>query len=161
MAKPLGNNPVHGTCTARRKCPSYIACHTTPKDSLISAVPISVQLLHSLSLALSYPSLAPQARRVGKSPITTPSSLATITIPKANRRTEQDEEKNHQHEQELRLRLFSRFSVGGGWAELGKPLLLPPFKPLALLGSANSKPEPTSVPRLAACLLHRCDILAQ
>ncbi|KAL7958376.1 hypothetical protein V8C34DRAFT_283202 [Trichoderma compactum] len=62
------------------------------KNSLIFRVPISVQLLHCLSLALSYPSLAPQSRRVGESPVTTTSLFATITIPKANRRTEQDEE---------------------------------------------------------------------
>lgn len=37
------------------------------KDSLIFAVPISVQLLHSLSICSSYPLLAPQPRRDWKS----------------------------------------------------------------------------------------------
>ncbi|KAM6478795.1 hypothetical protein HDV62DRAFT_175620 [Trichoderma sp. SZMC 28011] len=64
-----------------------LARHTTPKDSLISAVPISVQLLHSLSICSSYPLLAPQPRRDGKSSHHHHLFPATITIPKTNRRT--------------------------------------------------------------------------
>ncbi|KAL6804347.1 hypothetical protein J3E68DRAFT_203437 [Trichoderma sp. SZMC 28012] len=64
-----------------------LARHTTPKDSLIFAVPISVQLLHSLSICSSYPLLAPQPRRDGKSSHHHHLFPATITIPKTNRRT--------------------------------------------------------------------------
>ncbi|KAL6820525.1 hypothetical protein V8C40DRAFT_250665 [Trichoderma camerunense] len=123
-----------------------LARHTTPKDSLIFAVPISVQLLHSLSICSSYPLLAPQPRRDGKSSHHHHLFPATITIPKTNRRTNRIKKKSRPRPRTERLFLACPYN---GEAGLGKPLT--PQATGTLFGSANSKPEPTSVPRLAAC----------
>lgn len=132
-----------------------LARHTTPKDSLIFAVPISVQLLHSLSICSSYPLLAPQPRRDGKSSHHHTSSLQPSP---SQKRTDERTGSKKSRPRPRTERLFLACPYNGE-AGLGKPLT--PQATGTLFGSANSKPEPTSVPRLAACLLHRCDILPQ
>lgn len=125
-----------------------LARHTTPKDSLISAVPISVQLLHSLSICSSYPLLAPQPRRDGKSS----HHHCNHHHPRNEHRRAGSEKNQDQDQDQEQRRGFSslvRTTEKLGWASHSTPQATG-----TLFGSANSKPEPTSVPRLAAgCLL--------